>query len=720
MGKFSLGIQILIAVLLGIAVGLFFGPLTSVLNPIGSAYTMLLQMAVLPYITFSLIHGLGSITPDVGKKIFKSGWLYFFSLWTFIFVLIFALASLIPTTLSPLIMSEASSEIESEFTKNFLSNLIPENPFYDVINNIVPAVAIFGLITGIALMHVEKKEPLIGALERINQTIEKILHWLGLISPMGAFVYISIAFGTVHFNDLFKMQVYVFGFIASTLFIVLWLLPSLLASLTPLNYRESLRAFRYVCLVPFVTGLSTAAIPFINAFLRRLSQKHETHERFRETSQTILPIAYSFGHVGNAMILFFILFLSYYYRHPFTVVEQFLLSVLTIPLSLGSSTGNINSILFLIKQLGFPKGAADLFLEIKSFTNNFQVLLSIASVFTLLILTIYSYYGIIQIKWKAFIYHLATPVILFLGGILALQPFISPKDIYQNLYMDLTLTEAIENPVKATVYQTGDSVENIRKFPDPNIPEVFKQILETKVLKVGYFVDSIPFCYFNNQNQLVGFDVAYAYELARDLDCEIQFIPLLFDELENQLTHGIFDIGMSSIIMNEQRLLQMQFSFPYFEDNNILVVARSKKKPFLSLKTAQETKGLKIGAGGAQFDIAKQNFPNAEIIDIHSTEGFLKGEFDAIMWSQTTAIIWCLSHPDYVVIDYGDQIGKSYFAYPIRQHAIDFGFFLNNWLSLKEQSGFKKDMKNYWIHGIPPSARKPRWSILRNVLHWKN
>ena len=68
MGNLSIGTQVLIAVLLGIFVGLFFGPLTTGLDPIGSAYTMLLQMTVLPYITFSLIHGLGSMTPDIGKK----------------------------------------------------------------------------------------------------------------------------------------------------------------------------------------------------------------------------------------------------------------------------------------------------------------------------------------------------------------------------------------------------------------------------------------------------------------------------------------------------------------------------------------------------------------------------------------------------------------------------------------------------------------------------
>ncbi len=719
MGKFTLGWQILTAVLLGIATGLFFGPLTTSLSPIGEAYTMLLQMAVLPYIAFSLIHGLGSMSPELGKKIFKSGSLYFLSLWLFVFFLIYLLSTLIPSSYSPLIMAQSSSEVESDFTKNFLTNLVPENPFYDIINNIVPAVAIFGLIAGSALMHVEKKEPLIGALERVNQTIEKILQWLGALSPIGAFVYISIAFGTVYFEDLFKMQLYVFGFIASVFFVVFWVLPSLLSALTPMKYQEVLKAFRMVCLVPFVTGLSTTALPFINNFLKKLAHKHQTHERFRETSQTILPLAYSFGHIGNAMILFFLFFLSYYYRHPFTAMEQVLLSILTIPLSFGSSTGNFNSLLFLIKELGFPEDATSFFLGIKPFTMNFQVLMSIASVLTLLILTLYSYYGIIQLQWKNLLTRVSLPLAIFALAIFSLHSFIHPQDMYGKLYMKLNLADAIEKPVQASFLKEGETGAP-RSFPTSYIPEVFKQILETKVLKVGFFIDSIPYCYYNDQKELVGFDIAYAYELARDLNCKLEFIPFQFEHLAENLTDGVFDIGMSSIIMNEKRLLSMQFTFPYLDDRNILVVPRANKKPFLTLKSAQSIKGLKIGAGGAQIEIAKQNFPNAIVFDSPITTQSINKNLDAMMWSRTTAIIWCLLHPEYVVIDYGNQIGKSYYAYPIREHATDFGFFLNNWLTLKEESGFKKEMENYWLRGIIPKERPPRWSILHNLLHLTN
>lgn len=717
MGRFTIGYQILLAALLGIFVGLFFGPLTAVLTPIGSAYTMLLQMAVLPYITFSLIHGLGSITPEVGKKIFRSGWIYLLILWVFILAYITLIGVLIPNGVTPIIHSDGTNQIASEFAKNFLSNLIPENPFYDVLNNIVPALATFGLIGGVALMHVQKKEPLIGTLERINQSLEKILKWLGILSPIGAFAYISVAFGTIHFEDLLKLEVYVVVFICSTLIVVFWLLPTLLATLSPLSYREALKAFRFVCLIPFVTGLSTAALPFLNIYLKRLSQKHETHEHFRETSQTILPIAYSFGQIGNAMILFFIFFISYYYHRPFNNTETSLLTLLTVPLSIGTSTGNVNSILFLIPQLGFPKGAAELFLELKSFTSNFQVLMSIASVLTLILLTIYGYYGLIKVQWNQLVRRLILPFAVFTALVFVFRSSIKPADKYENLYMSLTLPKEIETPQHIEILKSGQTGAK-RSFSQNEIPEVFKQILTTGVLKVGFNANSIPYCYFNNQGELVGFDIAYAYALASDLGCDLELIPFLFNDLTKDLTDGTFDIGMSSIIMTEKRLLEMGFSFPYLEDNNVLIVPRSQKNPYLHLEKVKTTEGLVIGAEGAQAEIAKKTFPLAKITSINSPDLLLEHKLDALFWSETTAVIWCLSNPDFVTISYGNAITKSYFGYPVRRHATDFGFFLNNWMTLKEQSGFKTAMKDYWINGISPEKKAPRWSILRNILKW--
>ncbi|MFQ5992566.1 MAG: cation:dicarboxylate symporter family transporter, partial [Nitrospiraceae bacterium] len=55
----SLSAKILIGMVLGIIAGIFFGEEVAFLQIIGEGFIQLLQMSVLPFVTLSLIVGLG-------------------------------------------------------------------------------------------------------------------------------------------------------------------------------------------------------------------------------------------------------------------------------------------------------------------------------------------------------------------------------------------------------------------------------------------------------------------------------------------------------------------------------------------------------------------------------------------------------------------------------------------------------------------------------------
>jgi hypothetical protein len=44
--------------------------------------------------------------------------------------------------------------------------------------------------------------------------------------------------------------------------------------------------------------------------------------------------------------------------------------------------------------------------------------------------------------------------------------------------------------------------------------------------------------------------------------------------------------------------------------------------------------------------------------------------------------------------------------------------FLNHWIDLKKKDNTIKKTYNYWILGQGVTIKEPRWSIIRNVLHW--
>jgi ABC-type amino acid transport substrate-binding protein len=48
----------------------------------------------------------------------------------------------------------------------------------------------------------------------------------------------------------------------------------------------------------------------------------------------------------------------------------------------------------------------------------------------------------------------------------------------------------------------------------------------------------------------------------------------------------------------------------------------------------------------------------------------------------------------------------------------EFTRFINTWISLKKTDGTIDSLYNYWILGKNAVPVKPRWSVIRNVLHW--
>ena len=44
--------------------------------------------------------------------------------------------------------------------------------------------------------------------------------------------------------------------------------------------------------------------------------------------------------------------------------------------------------------------------------------------------------------------------------------------------------------------------------------------------------------------------------------------------------------------------------------------------------------------------------------------------------------------------------------------------FINIWLELKKRDGTIAALYDYWVLGKNAVPRQPRWSVIRNVLHW--
>jgi ABC-type amino acid transport substrate-binding protein len=257
--------------------------------------------------------------------------------------------------------------------------------------------------------------------------------------------------------------------------------------------------------------------------------------------------------------------------------------------------------------------------------------------------------------------------------------------------------------------------------PLPQGLSVLARIQQNGELRVGYNSGIIPFCYLNSSGDLVGYDVAYAYQLARDLNVRLRLIPFQWTHLASNLGEGRFDIAMAGIYVTEDRLLQFKASSPYFQSPLALFMPRERAGDFTSRAKILERNDLRIGVFDDPVLIPrlKRTFPNAEIVlvaDYRQVPDFSK--IDAAIWTFAQAEALAAAHPDLIAVAPSD-VGNPYLlAYLMPPGAEEFEKFISYWLSLKKSDGFEARQRAYWIERVPRADSEPRWSVLRNVFGW--
>ena len=117
--------------------------------------------------------------------------------------------------------------------------------------------------------------------------------------------------------------------------------------------------------------------------------------------------------------------------------------------------------------------------------------------------------------------------------------------------------------------------------------------------------------------------------------------------------------------------------------------------------------------------MARALLPQAQIVIVPDYDALLRDEsIDAALWTLEQARAWAAANPGFSAVVPTDFGAPLLIAYLMPPNSGQFANFLNQWLDLQRANGFEQQMKDYWLEGKPRTDRQPRWSIIRNVLHW--
>ena len=202
--KLSLPLQILLALLLGIAVGAVLGSTglksitTDFIKPFGDIFVNLLKFIVVPVVLVSMIDGILSM--DDMKKVGAVGWktvLYFVCTTAIACIIGLALANVFHGAgLFPDLSKElGSASYEAAEFGGFMSTLVgifPSNMWEAFHTANMLQVIVIALFFGGAIMAAGEKGKLCRDLvSSFNEVINRLMEFIIALSPIGVFAYMS-------------------------------------------------------------------------------------------------------------------------------------------------------------------------------------------------------------------------------------------------------------------------------------------------------------------------------------------------------------------------------------------------------------------------------------------------------------------------------------------------------------------------------------------------
>ncbi len=713
--RLSLGTQVVVALILGLAVGVFLGEKAAFLKDIGRAFILLLQMTVLPYITLSLITGLGQLTyQEVKELILKAGAVLLCS-WGLAVAAILVIPLAFPVWESASFFSTSLVEPPGEI--NYLKLFIPSNPFSAYANNVVPAVVIFSIAVGVALIGIEQKQDILGPLRVLNRAMGRVTQFVSKLTPLGVLGVVASASGTMDLEELGRLQVYLWTYMAMALVLTLWVVPAMITSFTSLTYRQVVGQTRDILITAFATGSAFIVLPLLIERSKELLRQAALGTAETEaTVDVIIPAFTSFPKIGTLLPMSFVLFAGWFSGSSVSAA-QYPAFVVT---GLVSFFGTVHSAMpLLMDLLRIPVDLFQLYLAMNVVTSRFAVLMSTMNNIALTMLGACAVTGLITFHWGRLLRNVVLTLVITAATLGGLRIFFDYA--LDNEYRKDAIIGGMQ-----LLRQVGPATVH-RTLPPLSAREPQQSTLERLqaggTLRVGYLPGNLPMAFFNAAGDLVGFDIEMAHILARDLGVGLEFVPLERAKLAAQLNAGYCDIIMSGMAYTPQRGGHMAVTVPYTSSTLGFVVKDHRREDFNRLEAVRSLKAPRIGVPNVPYylDAMKRMLPQATIVPINSVRKFLEelGEdLDALAFSAEAGSAWSLLYPDYTVVIPQPLVQAVPMVYAVASDDLRMLNFVNSWIELKKQDKTIASLYDYWILGKNAVPKQPRWSVIRNVLHW--
>ena len=730
----GLSSRIFIGLFAGIATGLFFGELVADLKIIGDIFIKLLQMTVLPYIVVSLIAGFGRMDSAQARRLALRGSAVLIAIWGLALALIFTAPLAFPSLDTASFFSSPASNTAS--SSNLLDLYVPSNIFFSLSNNMVPAVVLFSIFMGVALISVKDKDTVLDIFDGLSAALAHINGAIVQLTPFGIFAIAAAAAGTMTIEELSRVQVYLVTYIALSLLITFWIFPGLVSAVSGIPFREVLNTFKDALVTAFATGNQFVVLPLIAENCKTLLARYDLPpEQSASAIDVIVPVSFNFPSLGKLLVLLFVLFAGWFTDTSIDAGQRLSLAFN----GLFSLFGSINvAVPYLLDNLRIPNDMFQLFLVTGVVVGRFGAMLAALHIIVLSVIGTLAMCGKLQMSWRRSIQYLAISGAATLLLLIGLRGYFSvfvpePPSRDQVLGEIQPLAERLPSKVllKAPLLLGESPLDEGYDSPESSVVEFsitrlrlgsrYEEILQRGVLRVGYRPSNLPCTYLNSEQRVIGFDAEMAESLAQDLGVALEFIPFEFDNFGIALKEGQLDIAMSCIASLPERYTRAAFSRPYLDLSMALVLPDHMRSQVDRRNERATLQSMTIALVSNHYFKQRllRNQPDLDFIELASAEDFFVDPppADALLLSAEEGAAYAFRHPRFTVVTAHKPI-KVPAAYALPRGETEWHEIVGNWIELKRADGTIDELYQHWMRGGATARKTPRWSVIRDVLGW--
>ena len=300
----NLTVQVVLAIILGIAVGAIFPSFGAELKILADVFIKLIKMLIAPIIFLTVVVGIGSMG-DMKKvgKIGGKALLYF----EIVSTISLAIGLIVVNIIKPgkgLDTSSVSADVSQYTTAaqdnggtiNFLMSIIPENFIGSLANGELLPTLLCAILFGVAAAAIgEESKPVIRFFEQISEIFFKIVGIVMKISPIGAFGAMAYTIGKFGLGTLTSLGLLMIS-VYATMFLFVVLILGGIAKFYKFSIFKFIAYIKDEVFLVIGTSSSESALP---GMMRKL----ENYGCSKQVVGLVVPTGYSFNLDGTSIYL---------------------------------------------------------------------------------------------------------------------------------------------------------------------------------------------------------------------------------------------------------------------------------------------------------------------------------------------------------------------------------------------------------------------------------